>query len=136
MCALIRLAPLRRLAEPFLERPVRFHRRCMSALFEAAAQGQTDKVRFELSRGAWVNQTSSQKITPLFAACARDHAETAKLLIAEGGAVNQATEDGRTPLLAAIEEGHAEVVKLLIAAGADVDHQACARTTCTRLRGR
>jgi ankyrin repeat protein len=98
-----------------------------TALFEAAWAGNTDVVRYLISKGADVNAEMAKfpfkGFTALAIAAAVDHTEIADMLIAAGARVNARNGAGYEPLqwAAMSERGDARLVRSLIAAGADVN---------------
>ena len=73
-----------------------------------------------MDRGAAVNATDSQGLTPLHFAAWKNTPDVAKLLMDRGAAVN-ATIKGNTPLHVAASYNAPDVAKLLIDRGAAVN---------------
>jgi ankyrin repeat protein len=100
-------------------------------LFEAARNGDTQKVADLIQRGADVNKIEScfvqeypvmeREISPLMLASMKDHTETVELLLQSGADVNARDNSGRTPLIIASYHGRNKVVELLIQNGADIN---------------
>lgn len=63
-------------------------------LVHAADYGQTEIVRFLISKGANVNQADTNDITPLLAAIWEDHLETVKVLLDNGADKKRKGPDG------------------------------------------
>jgi ankyrin repeat protein len=76
-------------------------------------------VKCLLARGANVNASDEQGMTPLYCAARSGDLEVTKLLLAGGAEVNAMDKDGWTALCVAAKRGHASVVKLLLEQGAD-----------------
>lgn len=98
-----------------------------TAIFEAAWAGNTDVVRYLISKGADVNAEMAKfpfkGFTALAIASAVDHAEIADILIAAGARVSARDGAGYEPLqwAAMSERGDAHLVRSLIRAGANVN---------------
>jgi len=95
-------------------------------LFEAAATGQTERVR-ELTNQdpAAANAYAPDGFTPLGLAAFFGHAETVDTLLAAGAAVNQASRETMklTPLASALAVQRNDIARTLIEHGADVNAQ-------------
>src|ERR1044071_1884212 len=89
-------------------------------LIEAAKQGDTDKVRKLLGKGADVNAKDLNGRTALMEAALWRRTETVKVLLDKGADVNAKDNKEETALLATARVGLAEIVKMLLAKGADV----------------
>ncbi|MGH9937204.1 MAG: ankyrin repeat domain-containing protein, partial [Blastocatellia bacterium] len=93
-------------------------------IFEAAATGQTERVRALIKRDAsLVNTFSTDGFMPLGLAVFFGHMETVKVLLAAGAEVNTATRETMkvTPLHSAAAAKQAGAARLLIAHGANVN---------------
>lgn len=86
-------------------------------LMYLAVQGQTERARTLIARGAQVNRLGW---TPLHYAASKGHVDTAKLLLSRQAIVNAPGPDGTTPLMMAAFSGSEDMVQLLLNAGADV----------------
>ena len=88
-------------------------------LVDAAAAGDTARVRALLDEGVDVDAARADGATALLWAAHRDDAATIALLLAAGADVNAADDHGVTPLARACENASAVVVQRLLDAGAD-----------------
>lgn len=85
-------------------------------LMYLAIQGQTQRAKALMARGAQVNRLGW---TPLHYAASKGQLDVAKLLLSNRAIVNAPGPDGTTPLMMAGLSGSADMVKLLLDAGAD-----------------
>ncbi|AOB31562.1 hypothetical protein AKI39_14005 [Bordetella sp. H567] len=85
-------------------------------LMYLAIQGQTQRARALIARGAKVNRLGW---TPLHYAASKGQMDIAKLLLAHEAIVNAPGPDGTTPLMMAGLSGSREMVDFLLKAGAD-----------------
>nr|WP_256988639.1 ankyrin repeat domain-containing protein [Bordetella genomosp. 9] len=85
-------------------------------LMYLAIQGQTDRAKALIARGAQVNRLGW---TPLHYAASKGQMEMAKLLLAHKAIVNAPGPDGTTPLMMAGLSGSREMTDLLLKADAD-----------------
>lgn len=90
----------------------------MRLLHFAAESGNTEAVRYLLSKGATVDALTPRGETALTLAARKGHTECVKLLLAAGASPNSTEKDTTAPLAAAAAQGHAECIKLLLDAGA------------------
>lgn len=93
-------------------------------LFEAAATGQTDRIRTLLEDDpAYVTSYSPDGFTALSLATFFGHAETVNALLAAGAEVNAASRESMklTPLASAMAAGHNDIARVLIDHGANVN---------------
>jgi len=89
-------------------------------LDRAAYNGHYDVVAYLLSKGANVNQTSTDGRTALWNAAQNGHLEIVQLLARHGGNVNRTRDDdGVTALFIAAQNGRKEIVEFLLKNGAD-----------------
>ena len=96
-------------------------------LFEAAATGQTDRVRTLIEEDpALVNSYSPDGFTPLSLGVFFGHPETVDALLAAGAEVNAASRETMklTPLASAMATAQNEIARTLIAHGANVNAKA------------
>ncbi len=94
------------------------------SLYNAAAEGDTNRVKLLLEAGANVNyKIDYGKKTPLIIAAENGHTEIVELLLTSGAKVNLRNEYDESALIVAINNGHAQIAKLLI------NHQADLNTT-------
>ena len=94
-------------------------------IYEAALQGEIEKVRNYLDQGFDVNQVNQDKQSLLMLAGFNGHTELCKLLLKAGARINDRDANGRTPLMFASSGPFPETVQLLLESGADpnpVDH--------------
>ena len=87
------------------------------SLYEAAASGDIDKVKFLIAKGADIN---AGEWTALHAAVHAQKKDIAELLIAKGADVNAKDGSDSTPLYYAIWKDDKDLVRLLVDKGADV----------------
>jgi ankyrin repeat protein len=85
-------------------------------LMYLAIQGQTERARALIARGAQVNRLGW---TPLHYAASKGQMDVAKLLLAHQAIVNAPGPDGTTPLMMAGLSGSEDMAELLLRAGAD-----------------
>ena len=89
-------------------------------LFEAASEGDTDKLRTLLDKDKYdVDWRGEQGMSPVHVAALHNHAECVKLLIKAGAKVNQCDNDGWTPLMAAAAFAEHKMVEMLLNEGAN-----------------
>lgn len=96
-------------------------------LFEAAATGQTDRVRTLIKENsALVNSFSPDGFAPLSLAVFFGHPETVNALLAAGAEVNAPSRETMklTPLASAMATAQNEIAKTLIEHGANVNAKA------------
>ena len=96
-----------------------------SALYTAAKEGNTEKIRLLLDIGAdvnWANESDNQN-TPLICAAKNGRTTCMRLLLAAPSIdVNKGNKDGESALSGAIANNHTECVRILLAApGIDVN---------------
>lgn len=90
-------------------------------LFDAVSNGNTEKVKALLDKGADVNAKFKGKGTVLHGAALKGQNDLVELLIRKGADVNAKDDKyGATPLHLAAYNGHKKVVQILLLAGADV----------------
>ncbi|CAM3404847.1 hypothetical protein BOSP111201_03315 [Bordetella sputigena] len=85
-------------------------------LMYLAIQGQLDRAKFLIARGAQVNRLGW---TPLHYAASKGQMDMARLLLGHKAIVNAPGPDGTTPLMMAGLSGSRDMVDLLLKAGAD-----------------
>jgi ankyrin repeat protein len=93
-------------------------------VFEAAATGQTERVRSLIKKDASLaNAFSPDGFTPLGLAVFFGHRETVEMLLAAGAEVNTASRESMkvTPLHSAAAARQAAIARVLIAHGANVN---------------
>ena len=89
-------------------------------LFEAASEGDTDKLRTLLDKDKYdVDWRGEGGMSPVHVAALHNHAECVKLLIKAGAKVNQCDNDGWTPLMAAAAFAEHKMVEMLLNEGAN-----------------
>ncbi len=90
-----------------------------SALNEAASQGNLNRIRILVARGARVNERKpSGGATPLSAAALNGQVEAFKLLLRRGARIDRTNEDGNTPLHLAAFMCEFEIAQILLEKGA------------------
>lgn len=93
-------------------------------VFEAAATGETDRVRALIAKDpALVNSYSPDGFAPLSLACFFGHQETVDALLAAGAEVSAPSRETMklTPLASALAAGHNQIARTLIEHGAHVN---------------
>jgi len=92
-------------------------------IWQAAADGKIDAVKYHLAAGVDVNVKMKNILgtTPLHEAVRKNQKEIVELLIAEGANVNSRDGTGETALYQAAHRGYLELCKLLINNGADLN---------------
>jgi uncharacterized protein len=96
-------------------------------VFEAAATGQTDRVRVLTKQDpSLANAYSADGFMPLGLAAFFGHGETVEVLLANGADVNAASQESMkvTPLNSAAAARQVAIARILIAHGANVNAQA------------
>lgn len=98
-----------------------------TALYTAAAAGNTALAKLLIERGADVNRGmiktktgDLQNATPLNIASEYGHTDVVELLLAHQADTNLLRNDGVSPLILAAQKGRIPVVKLLVKHGADI----------------
>lgn len=98
-----------------------FSRQSETALTMAVYEGDAERIKSLLSKGANINEHTTYGQTPLIAASEIGHIEIVKLLLAAGADVNGNNRNGWTVFRVAAERQNYELAKVLIDAGAKVD---------------
>ena len=83
--------------------------------------GNTERVRTLLAKGADINGRSRHNETPLQYAAEEGHTETVRFLLEAGADIDARDEEGWTALSSAAFYDRAETVALLLAAGAKTE---------------
>jgi tetratricopeptide (TPR) repeat protein len=94
---------------------------CLSAIQMAAYNGDINRVKEELDKGANVDEGRSSDKTPLAYASLKGDINIVKLLLDKGADVNAICFAGWTPLSMAASRGRTDVMTLLVERGANVD---------------
>jgi len=89
-------------------------------LMRAALDGNTEKVKELIHRGADVNQRDDNGRTALMFAVVNMHYETVKVLLESGADVNVKSNKGGTALMGAASAGDLRIVQVLLDRGADL----------------
>jgi uncharacterized protein len=92
--------------------------RLVTALHNAAAQGQLPVIELLLGRGADANAQDWRGVTPLINAAHGGHVVAVEKLLKAGARVDACPSQGPTALLAAVQAQRPSVVRLLLKAGA------------------
>lgn len=96
-----------------------------TALHHAASTGFNNLGTFLLNKGANIEASDNQGISPLQRAVFAGHEIMVKLLVAQGGSIDRKLDrHGLTALHWACQEGHASMVDVLVKAGASLSAQA------------
>uniref|UniRef100_A0A7C4H6L4 Uncharacterized protein n=1 Tax=Thermofilum pendens TaxID=2269 RepID=A0A7C4H6L4_THEPE len=93
----------------------------MSELHKAVREGDPQRVKQLVERGANVNARGERDWTPLHLAAFYGYLEVVRFLVEKGAEVNARNVDRRIPLHYAAAEGHLEVVRFLVEKGANVN---------------
>ena len=93
------------------------------SLYQAVVKGDLNQVQLLISKGAYVNANSQNRMSwsPLHTAIQNRRQVVIEPLIAKGADVNAKDNRGQTPLHIAVDTGQKDAVELLIAKGADVN---------------
>ena len=96
--------------------------RLRAGLWDAAQNGDADRVALLINDGADINATDEESGgTPLHRAAEKDSLNVATLLINNGADINAKNKNGDTPLNWTAEEDSLNVATLLINNGADIN---------------
>lgn len=87
-------------------------------LMKASSDGDINKVKELVAKGADVNIKDSFESTPLHFALRKQNYDIAKLLIEKGADVNVKDKEGKTPLKIAIEMNNDDIANFLRSKGA------------------
>lgn len=91
-------------------------------LLEAASDGDVEKVKSCLAKGADIETKNSRwKATPLYLAVNFDHEEVVEILLEKNANVDSKDCDGETPLYRAAAVGNETIVKMLLEHHADIN---------------
>ncbi len=90
-------------------------------LLVAADKGRLDDVKSFIRKGADINTTTFDGVTPLMYAAQKGHHEVAEYLIEQGAKLEMEPQDGLTALLGATVFNQIEIAELLIRKGADIN---------------
>jgi len=90
------------------------------SLQQAAADGDIEQVKLNLSQGADINAKDNTGRTALHRATYEGHADVVRLLIDRGADVNARNRSQRTPLHSAAMKGDKKSIELLLSKGADI----------------
>lgn len=88
------------------------------SLHQAAADGDIEKVKSLISKGADVNAKDESRRTALHYASEKGQKEVVELLTRKGVDINTKTDEDKTASALAKENGHTEIVRLLRKHGA------------------
>ena len=89
-------------------------------LYEAAADGDIERVKSFLAEDAKINTTNEWGWTPLYVAVATGKSDVVEILLANGADPNTGSEKGKTALQLAMGNDQKDIVRLLISHGADI----------------
>lgn len=92
-----------------------------TVLMLAALKGYREIAKLLIEKGASVNATGKDGLTPLMRACASKHVDTVSVLLEAGANVNAKAKGGTTSLMFAAWYGPKETVEKLLAKGADIN---------------
>jgi ankyrin repeat protein len=89
-------------------------------LMYAAREGDVERARFLVERGAAVEVVSNKGFSAVMIASQKGHLETVRFLVERGGAAVNARSpfDGATALLLACQNGHVNIASFLLRHGA------------------
>jgi thiosulfate/3-mercaptopyruvate sulfurtransferase len=91
----------------------------LTPFMRAARQGDADKVRALLERGALLETRNADGNNALWFACVGEHLDMIELLVKLGIDIDNQNDNGATCLMYASSTGKEAVVKALLAAGAN-----------------
>ena len=91
------------------------------SFYQAAADGDIEQVKLNLSQGAEINSTDNRNRTALHLAAQGGHSDVIKLLIERGADINVKGKAQRTPLHTAAINGDKKTVELLLGKGSDIE---------------
>ncbi|MDX5461985.1 MAG: ankyrin repeat domain-containing protein [Wolbachia endosymbiont of Tetragnatha montana] len=89
-------------------------------LLKAAENGNLDRVKYLLSRGAYIDARDHKGVTPLYFSCSRNHLDVVEFLLDQGANAN-AVANTWTPLQTATAHGFLKIVQLILNKRDDVD---------------
>lgn len=92
-----------------------------TALMYAIQNGNTEMVKFLLTKKANLNIVTKDGNTALIFASENGNTEIVKTLLAAGAKVNTINKYGQTALMYASQNGHTDIVKVLLDSGANVN---------------
>jgi hypothetical protein len=98
-------------------------------LWQIAETGEISRLEYLLSRGAFVNATTEEGVTPLMLAAYHGRYEMVRALTDHGANPNAMDDRGLTAAMLADRSGHDQIVKLLIARGAKKIPKSAAQET-------
>ncbi len=90
----------------------------VTALMEAADDGNAEAARLLIKHGANVNVADEDGDTALMMAADEGHTQVVRVLLEAGADVNARNNEGKTALMMAENEEHAETARVLTDAGA------------------
>ena len=93
----------------------------MSDLYDAARDGDLERVKVLVEQRADMEKASSSGWTPLIVASYWGRLEVVRYLLEQGANRDKATNSGWTSLHYAARNGHLEIAKLLMVYGADLN---------------
>ncbi len=88
-------------------------------LLEAATEGNVGRMQRLLDKGADVNTTDSDGLTPMMRAVWYENAEAVRFLLNAGADFNQKDAFGQTALVYGVENGDEKIVRVLLDTGAN-----------------
>ena len=94
--------------------------RGITPLYYAALNGRTEVVKYLIERGADVNETLSNRMSPLHVAASK-YKEIVLLLVNNGADVNLNSYDDSSPLHSAAYSGNIEIAEILLNKGAKIN---------------
>lgn len=97
----------------------------LTAMFDAARQGETEYLAAGIDQGIPVNLTNSKGDTLLNLAAYHEHVDTVAMLLERGADTERVSDMGFTALICAVFRGNEPITHLLLQAGArqDTGHQ-------------
>lgn len=89
-------------------------------LLTAAAYGQTECVKYILTKSPILEQRTLNGDNPLILACWNQHIDNVKLLLKAGAEINTTSEAGISPLHCAVSKNNLEITRVLVESGVDL----------------